>query len=405
MSPCRICDAPLDPFLDLGKQPLSDAFLTDDEIADEFFFQLTVARCPECTMVQLLNEVPRERMFHADYPYRSSGSTTMADHFRAVTERFLREELGGVDPFIVEIGSNDGVMLRTVADAGIPHLGVDPSSAAASVAAAQGVNIRTEFFEFDTAARIRSDFGSAKVIYAANTMCHIPYLDSVFSGALELLADDGIFVFEDPYIGDILAKLSFDQIYDEHFYFFSATSVDRMSRRFGLELVDIERLDVHGGEIRYSLARPGQRSVSPRVGELLREEADRGLDRAQPYQRFATGVQELRTELRSLLSELRASGQRVVGYGATAKSATVNNYCGIDPTLVSCVYDTTPEKQGRLTPGQHIPVVDMANFAEDPSTHVLLYAWNHATEIEAKETAFAHRGGRWITYVPNVRLS
>src|SRR5699024_4388964 len=182
-----------------------------------------------------------------------------------------------------------------------------------------------------------------------------------------------------------------------------ATSVQAMADRYGFELVDVERLPVHGGEVRYTLARPGRRPVSDSVVALLTDEAERGLDGPKPYADFAQAVTDLRDELRTTLEQLRDSGMRVVGYGATAKSATVNNFCGIDRELVSVVYDTTPEKQGRVTPGQHIPVEPMTGFADDPAEYVLLYAWSHAHEIIAKETAFAERGGRWITYVPRVR--
>ena len=405
MSYCRICSGALDTFLDLGDQPLSDAFPAADATDEEFFFSLEVGRCTRCSMTQLLHEVPRERMFHHDYPYRSSGSVTMTEHFTQVAQRFLTHELDGDDPFIVEIGSNDGIMLRTVAAAGVRHLGVDPSAGVGQTAHESGVRVRTDFFEDATAQDIHAAEGAADVIYAANTFCHIPYLDSVLAGANTLLADSGIFVFEDPYLGDILRRRSFDQIYDEHFYFFSATSVRAMADRYGFELVDVERLPVHGGEVRYTLARPGRRPVSASVVALLAEEAERGLDGPEPYTDFAQAVKSIRHELRTTLEGLRDSGKRVVGYGATAKSATVNNFCGIDRDLVSVVYDTTPEKQGRVTPGQHIPVEPMTGFADDPAEYVLLYAWNHASEITAKETAFAERVGRWITYVPEVGIS
>lgn len=401
---CRICRGRLDLVLDLGRQPLSDAFPRPGDYRDEFFYDLQVARCTRCSMVQLVQEVPRERMFHADYPYRSSGSTTMARHFEQVARRFLDQETRGPDPFVVEIGSNDGVMLRTVAEAGVRHVGVDPSSGVGAAAQQQGVHILTEFFEESTAGEILAKSGPADVIYAANTICHIPSLDSVLAGVATLLREDGIFVFEDPYVGDILERRSFDQIYDEHFYFFSATSVRAMARTYGFELVDVEPLPVHGGEVRYTLARPGRRPVRPAVEELTGREQARQLDQQAPYREFADAVGRIRLDLRETLARLRDAGQRVVGYGATAKSATVNNFCDVTEDLVPVVYDTTPEKQDRVTPGKHIPIRDMAGFRDDPATHTLLYAWNHRDEIVAKEVAYAARGGRWITYVPGVRV-
>lgn len=343
-------------------------------------------------------------MFHADYPYRSSGSQGMVRHFEQMGRRFLDDHLNRPESFIVEIGSNDGVMLRTVAEAGVRHLGVDPSSGVGESAREQGVRVLTDFFEEQTAARILADEGAADVIYSANTLCHIPTLDSVLGGVTRLLRDDGIFVFEDPYIGDILKRRSFDQIYDEHFYFFSATSVQQMARTYGFELIDVERLPVHGGEVRYTLAKSGRRPVSAAVVSLVAEEAAAGVNEQATYDEFAVEVERIRVDLLDILRRLDDAGERVVGYGATAKSATVNNFCGITDELVAVVYDTTPEKQGRMTPGTHIPIRPMEEFAGDSATHTLLYAWNHRDEIVGKESSYVQRGGRWITYVPTVRV-
>lgn len=404
MSDCRVCAGPLTEFLDLGTQPNSDAFPRPDETDGEFFFRLAVGRCASCTMVQLMEEVPRERMFHRDYPYHSSGSSVMREHFENTARLLLATEATGPDPFVVEIGCNDGVMLATVGAAGVRHLGVDPSQGVADEARAKGVRVRTAFFEESTALGIAADDGRADVVYAANTLCHIPYLDSVFRGLDALLKPDGVFVFEDPYLGEIVERTSFDQIYDEHFYFFTARSVRNLARRHGFELVDVARLPVHGGEVRYTLARRGTRVPTPAVAELLAEEESRALADPATLERFAADVRRTREELVALLTELRGQGRRVVAYGATAKSATVANYCGIGPDLVSAVYDTTPAKQGRLTPGSHIPVHPSEAFGAPYPDYALLFAWNHAEEIMAKEREFRAGGGRWILYTPAVHV-
>ncbi|GAA4292669.1 methyltransferase domain-containing protein [Actinokineospora soli] len=396
---CRICAGPVEEFLDLGRQPLSDAFRRPDDTRPEFFYRLAVGVCGTCSMVQLVEEVPRERMFHEDYPYVSRGSAVMREHFRGVAERFIAI---ADDPFVVELGCNDGTMLRTVAEAGVRHLGVEPSGGVADLAAADGVRVRKDFFEEATARDIRAADGPADVIYAANTLCHIPYMGSILRGVDALLAPDGVFVFEDPYLGDIVEKTSFDQIYDEHFFLFSARSVDEMARRHGLELVDVERLAVHGGEVRYWLARPGVRPRTAAVDALLAEEAE--LASRVVLDGFANRVQKIRADLVALLTDLRERGERVVGYGATAKSATVTNLCGIGPDLVEFICDTTPAKQHRLAPGSGIPVRPPADFADPYPPYALLFAWNHAEEIMAKERAFRDAGGKWITYVPEVRV-
>ncbi|MFI7121212.1 methyltransferase domain-containing protein [Amycolatopsis sp. NPDC049868] len=405
MSGCRVCHGVVTPFLDLGKQPLSDAFPADAEEAEkEYFYNLRVGSCRSCSMVQLIDEVPREQMFNDGYPYRSSLSSVMRDHFERTARELLDTELSGPDPFLVELGCNDGVLLRTVAGRGVRHLGVEPSAGVAELARSTNVSVLTDFFEERTARRVHAEHGQADVVYAANTFCHIPYLDSVFAGLDVLLKPDGVLVFEDPYLGDIVDRASFDQIYDEHFYLFSAKSVAAMAHRFGFELVDVERLPVHGGEVRYRVARAGARTPSPAVADLLAEEDRRALHAPATLEDFARRVDRICDDLVSLLERLRGEGKRVVAYGATAKSATVTNRAGIGPTLVETVYDSTPEKQGRLTPGAHIPVAASTGFADPYPDFALLFAWNHADEIMRRESVFRESGGKWILYVPDVRV-
>lgn len=404
-SPCRVCGSAVHEFFDFGRQPLSDAFLPPgSDFRQEFFFRLAVGLCESCTMAQLMEEVPRDRMFHEGYPYHSSGSAFMREHFEGLAKRFLATELAGDDPFIVEVGCNDGVMLKALAEAGIRHLGVEPSGGVADLAAAKGIRVRKSFFEESTAKEIVQADGRADVIYAANTLCHIPYIGSVLAGVTALLAPTGVFVFEDPYLGDIVERTSFDQIYDEHFFFFTARSVRAMAERHGLELVDVERLSVHGGEVRYTLALAGARQPSAAVAQLLAQEQEGRLAELATLEGFGRKVLRIRDDLTTLLTRLRDEGRRVVGYGATAKSATVTNFCGIGQDLVAFVCDTTPAKQGRLTPGTHLPVRGSDAFAQPYPDYAVLFAWNHAEEIMAKEQAFHDAGGKWILYVPDVRI-
>jgi methylation protein EvaC len=398
---CRVCGGVAVPFLDLGQQPLSNHFAKPADVSD-FRFHLEVGACTDCTMVQLLHEVPRELMFRADYPYLSSGSTRMAGHFGEAARRALARGPRGSDAFVVELGCNDGVFLRHVAAAGVRHLGVEPSAEVASRAAAQGVDVRVAFFDEALAREIRDEHGPATLVYAANTLCHIPYVGSVLAGVAALLADDGVFQFEDPYIGDILDKVSFDQFYDEHFYYFGAHSVQRLARRCGLELVDVEPLAVHGGELRYTLARAGSRRPGDVVERTVERERRTGVTDPARLAAYARLVRANADELVGLLRTARDRGETVAGYGATAKSATVLNYCGIGPDLVPVIYDSTPAKQGLVAPGSLIPVEPSSAFRREYPTYALLFAWNHAEEIMANEPGFREGGGRWLRYVPSV---
>ena len=383
---------------------MADAFLEPSKFDNEFFYRLAVGMCESCTMVQLIDEVPNERMFHKGYPYRSSSSMAMGAHFESLANHFINAELQGSDKFIIEIGSNDGIMLNVIARAGIKHLGVEPCGDLAELAELNGVRVVNRYFDESSAKDISAVHGRADVIFAANTFSHISHIDSVLRGVDELLSDTGIFVFEDPYFLDIVDNTSFDQIYDEHIYFFTARSIAAMAARHGFELVDTERLPVHGGEVRYTIARAGARTPTPAVDAMLEMEGRRCLTETATLNRFATNVTRHREELVTLIKDLRGQGKRIVGYGATAKSATLMNYCGIGPDLISFVCDNTPAKQGLYTPGSHVPIRTPEDFNEADADYALLFAWNHADEIIEKEAKFREAGGRWIVYVPDVRV-
>ena len=402
---CRVCAGRVDPWCDFGRQPVSQAFRSPSQTDDEYFYRLTIGVCAVCAMVQHVEQVPPAMMFHADYPFRSGTSAAMTRHFERTAEQLIADErLTREGALAVEIGCNDGTMLAAFRRAGVRHLGIDPSRAAADIARDAGSPVLVEFFSEATASEIRTAEGPADVIFSANTISHIADVCDVFRGVATLLAPDGVFVFEDRYVGDIVRQTSFDQIYDEHCFLFGVRSVAELAARCGLELVDAVRIPVHGGSIRYTAARPGARTVSPRVTRLAEDEREQGLHDPERLREFERRVTATRDELVGLLTELRAQGARVVGYGATAKSATVTNFCGIGPDLVEFVCDSTPEKQGLLTPGVHLPVRPSSAFRDPYPDYALLFAWNHAEEILAKERSFGEQGGRWILYVPKVHV-
>jgi methylation protein EvaC len=250
-----------------------------------------------------------------------------------------------------------------------------------------------------------AEYGKADVVLSANVMCHIPDLPSVAEGIRMLLKPDGVLVFEDPYLGDMISKISYDQIYDEHVFIFSANSVANAFGRHGLELIDVMPQTTHGGSMRYVLAPKGSRSISPTVASQLEKEQEQGLDTVAAYQRFKKNCEASRESLMNVLTDLKARGKRVVGYGATSKSTTVMNYCGINASHIEFISDTTPIKQGKLTPGTHIPVRPYEDFAKGYPDYAVLFAWNHGVEIREKEIAFIAAGGKWIVFVPKVEVT
>ena len=402
MPKCLVCETPIEPFISFGKMPIANGFLSPEQFASEYFFELKTAFCPNCTMVQLTEFVDREKMFHENYAFFSSTSTRMAAHFKEfadwVSASFLQEK----DPFVCEIGSNDGILLRHFAQKGIRHLGIEPSANVAEIARQQGVRTICEFFDEKVARDIVARDGQADAFLGANCMCHIPYIHSVAEGIRILLKPKGVLIFEDPYAGDIVRKTSYDQIYDEHAFYFSVSSVNHLFGMHGLEVVDALPQETHGGSMRYVLAHKGAYPISGAVLAQVAWERAQGLHLPATYDRLRANIERSRDELVRLLRDLKQRGQRVVGYAATSKSTTVTNYCGLSPELVEFISDTTPIKQGKFSPGVHIPVRPYADFKARYPDYALLFGWNHAEEIMAKEKDFRAAGGKWIVYVPKV---
>ena len=405
MTQCLISGAPTDTFISFGRMPIANGFLTPEQIPEEYFFELKVGYCAESQMVQLTEHVDRERMFHENYAFFSSTSQRMAQHFKAFAESVRAEYLAqSSDPFVVEIGSNDGIMLQNFAGWGVRHLGIEPSANVAQVARGKGINTVSEFFDEALAKKIVSENGQADAFMGANVMCHIPYMNSVVGGIKLLLKPKGVLVFEDPYLGDIVQKTSYDQIYDEHAFYFSVNSVRYLMARHDLELIDVKPQHTHGGSMRYIISHKGSYPVSEAVLKQAALEDQLGLHKPETYDQFRKNCEKSRDDLMTLLRDLKKQGKKVAAYGATSKSTTVTAYCGITPDLVSYISDTTPIKQGKLSPGAHIPVLPYDKFKAEPPDYALLFAWNHAEEIMAKEQAFKANGGKFILYVPNVHV-
>lgn len=405
MPVCRICESNYEQFISFGDMPIANGFLMPDQYSDEYFFELKVGHCPDCHMVQLVEQPEREMMFHEDYAFFSSLSKGQTVHFKAFADKLMREYLTDADPFAVEIGSNDGIMLKNIAAANIRHLGVEPSENVAREAKKVGVNTISQFFDKNLAEQVISEYGHADTITSANVICHIPYLHSVLAGIKKLLKPAGVFIYEDPYLGDIVDKVSYDQIYDEHVFYFSVISVSNMVRQHGLEVFDIEHLEVHGGSMRYYIANVGAREVTERVAAQIAVEEKQGLKAEATYAALKTRIEKSRDELVSLLESVRQEqGSPVIAYGATSKSTTVLQYCGIGPDLVKFISDTTVLKQNKFSPGMHIPVKAPEELDKEKPDYLLLFAWNHMKEIMAKEKEFQDRGGKWIVYVPEVKV-
>ncbi|GMQ83142.1 MAG: class I SAM-dependent methyltransferase [Rhodothermia bacterium] len=389
--------------MSFGKMPIANGFLSREEFEKEYFFELKPAICHNCGMFQLTEQPAPEAMFHENYAFYSGTSRYMARHFESFAKRIMDQHLTD-DPFVVEIGSNDGIMLRNFANAGIRHLGIEPSANVAEVARQSGVNTLCAFFDDSFAQDIVDEYGKADAVLAANVICHIPDFCIVAKGVKQLLKPDGVFIFEDPYLGDMVAKTSYDQIYDEHVFMFSATSISNALDSQELELIDVQPQVTHGGSMRYVIAHKGSHSVSSAVVRQLEYEQSVGLTNPDTFEKFCRTCERSREKFLEVLNRGKKEGRRVIGYAATSKSTTVINYCGITDDLIEYIVDTTPSKQGMFSPGAHLPIKPHEEFSSAYPDYAVLFAWNHLNEIMQKETTYSIRGGKWIVYVPEVKV-
>jgi len=267
-----------------------------------------------------------------------------------------------------------------------------------------GINTIVEFFDKSVVEKIVRDHGQADAYVAANVMCHIPYINSIVEGIKVLLKPDGVVMFEDPYIGDVIQKTTYDQIYDEHTFLFSVHSIQYLFNQFDMEVIDVEPQVTHGGSMRYVIAHKGVKPVHENVYKQLEYECELGLTDYKTYEKFCENCEKYRSDLMGLLNDIKTQGKSIVGYAATSKSTTIINYCGITTEHLDCISDTTPIKQGKYSPGAHIPVRPYEDFKNNYPDYALLFAYNHEKEIMAKEQEFINQGGRWITYVPDVKV-
>lgn len=406
ISGCRSCGSGgLLPVLSLGRTPLANALLPPEGLHEpEATYPLDLVFCPACSLVQITETVPPEQLF-GEYFYFSSFSDTMVGHARDLVRRLVGERGLGPGSLAAEVASNDGYLLQFYREAGIPVLGVEPAANIARVAEQKGIPTVCEFFGAGVAERLAAEGHAADVVHANNVLAHVADLNGVVEGFRRLLKPGGTTSIEVPYVRDMVEGTEFDTIYHEHLCYFSLTTLDRLFRRHGLVIWNVERLAIHGGSLRV-FATPAASAPEPAgsVRALLAEEQGWGVDTAGYYLGFAGRVERLKRELCGLVSELRAGGKRIAAYGASAKGSTLLNYFGIGAETLEFVADRSTVKQGRFTPGTHLPIRPPEALLEAQPDYVLLLTWNFADEILGQQAEYRRRGGRFIVPVPELRV-
>jgi SAM-dependent methyltransferase len=402
---CRCCGGgDLTVFLSLGDLPLSDGFITEQQLArEDARYPLDVAFCADCALVQILETVPPEVLFGEDYPYFSSFTDALLRHSEAnVVARIADRNLSSRS-LVVELASNDGYLLQFYKARGIPVLGIDPAPGPVAAAHAKGIETLLAFFGEGIARRLAStENRRADVIHANNVLAHVADTNGFVAGIATLLKDDGLAVIEVPYVRSLVDHGEFDTIYHEHLCYFSVTALDFLFRRHGLFLNHVEPLEIHGGSLRLFVEKRDKRAES--VHGFLQEERQLGMDKLSWYESFSARVNAIRDGLRELLAGLRQQGSRIAGYGAAAKGTIMLNYAGIGPDTLDFVADRNTHKQGRYIPGVRLPIVAPERILEAQPDYVLILPWNFKDEIMEQQAEYRRRGGKFIVPVPQPRI-
>ena len=390
---CKITNKSIDPFMSFGKMPIANGFIEKKNFSKEFFFNMEVGFNEELSLFQLNDHPKPEEMFNENYPFFSGSSKYMIAHFKnyaKFVQKFLKN-----NSKIIEIGSNDGTFLKNFIETDNQVIGIEPSKSVADVAEKNNVPTINDFFNTTNIKNLKEFLGNTDLICASNVICHVPDLNNLIESVDMLLSKEGTFIFEEPYLGSMFEKISYDQIYDEHIFMFSASSVSKIFRRYNLHLIDAIPQITHGGSMRYILKR-NENIGSQSLKKVFDYENDKKLNKIDSCIDFKKNCEISRKNIVKKIKSLKENNKSICGYAATSKSTTILNYCNIGTDYIDYICDTTKEKIGKFSPGMHIPIKDMDYFSKNMKDCVYLFAWNHKDEILNKEKFFK---GEWFSHV------
>jgi len=404
---CRFCNTPLrHTLVDLGMSPLCESYLARGQLNQmEPFYPLHAYVCGECFLVQLEAYVSAEHIF-SDYAYFSSYSDSWVEHARRYTDMIV-ERLGlGPRHHVVELASNDGYLLQHFVAKGIPVLGVEPAANVAEAAVRKGVPTLVKFFGVETARQMVAEGKAADLIAANNVLAQVPDLNDFVKGMKVLLKPGGVVTVEFPHLMRTMDGNQFDQIYHEHFSYFSLTTAAKIFAAHGLAVFDVDELPTHGGSLRVYArhADDATKLVGDRVRELLAREAKAGVATLERYASFGEQVKETKRKLLAFLIKAKRDGKSVAGYGAPGKGNTLLNYCGIREDFLDYTVDRSPHKQGKFLPGTHVPIYHPDKIKETKPDYVLILPWNLKAEIMGQLAYIRDWGGRFVVPIPEVKV-
>jgi 2-polyprenyl-3-methyl-5-hydroxy-6-metoxy-1,4-benzoquinol methylase len=404
---CRHCSALLeDVFVDLGAAPLSNAFLTHDQLdQSETYYPLKLFVCHQCLLVQIPEHAKAASIFSADYPYFSSVSSTWVEHARSYAEMIIARLLLTSQSRVLEIASNDGYLLQHFVARDIPCLGIEPAESSAAVARAKGIAVRSAFFGRSLAEELVVDGWQADLIIGNNVLAHVPDINDFAAGLALALKPGGTVTLEFPHLLRLIDEGQFDTIYHEHFSYLSLRAATRIFARHALAVVDVDELPTHGGSLRAYLRHGNEASgQSVEVARVLAAEGAAKLDRLDGYRGFQSRADKVKNEFMAFLIAEKLAGRVVSGYAAAAKGSTLLNYAGVRPDLLQFVADASSHKQGKYFPGSRIPIVPEARLREARPDSVVLLAWNLREELRRQLAYIGEWGGRFVVAVPELEV-
>lgn len=405
---CAFCGShSIEQVLDLGEVALAGAFVKPEQFAAEAFHPLRVFFCADCYVLQLV-DVPDPQVLFGNYFYFSSAIRSLREHFFDYAGEVVARFLTPGQATVVEIGCNDGILLKPLADQGVGKLiGVDPATNVVGTIADERITVVNSFFNRSVAANIRAAHGPAQLVVANNVYAHIPDINDVTRGVAELLDDDGVFAFEVHYLGSVVDGLQYDMIYHEHLYYYSLLALDNHLARHGMAIFDLKKIPIHGGSIRYYACKTSSRrlkTTTNRVTMLRQEEMEQGYNRIETFRHFAKKIELRKTALMEFLERARQSNRKVAGYGASGRANTIIQYCGITREHMQYMIDDAPAKWGYYTPGSHLEIRSRDALDSAPPDYLVVLAWAYLNEIAEKCRRFLDSGGKLLTPLPEVRL-
>lgn len=405
---CRFCSSKkIIKVIDFGSVGLAGGFLLPEKFKDEIKHPQQLYFCEDCYLLQIINKVDAKLLFK-DYFYFSSAISTLRNHFRnyakEVTEEFLIPEKSTV----LEIGCNDGILLKPFLDLGISKVvGVDPSTNVISTIKNKNIITYNEFLTEDLSIKILNDIGPVDMICANNVFAHINDMKDVTKAIKLLLKPDGVFIFEVHYIGSLIEEVQYDMIYHEHIYYYSLLTLQKFFKQFSLEVFNIKPIPIHGGSMRYyvrNLDISKNKKLSENVINLQKKEYEKGYDKKITFINYSKKVNDTKTNLMALLKDLKKLGKSIVGYGASGRANTLIQFCGINNTLLEYIVDDAPIKQGLYTPGSHLKIYSREKLEEETPDYILIFAWSFLNEIIKKNMNLLTKGTKLIVPLPKVKI-